>query len=333
MQKNMNEEEAVKALKEYTSGKLYILLSTVNAEMMMGYSFPYVGTTLEGRIILMFTDPEYAMRYIDEQGYEVLDGIYPLGLIDNEKPALSLEMILNIALHLGIELVDINPGHESRCLGAKVSWMQDVLGFDKNASIQIMLNKSEVDTMTKDKSAKAPLRFNPMPILGFSNPFKITDERKKEIGRIPFEHAGNVHEYVDAIKDLPMNELIFFSELLKRRYEGIALKEKKDNDYKFFESLYGILEQVIIDRLDKIQIFTLLDNGEIFINQGKACYILYTDRFRYMGEYRYEETDLKSICDHAKSRGIDTIFVTAGPMEMHLTSVGKIREYLANKKR
>ena len=139
-----NEEEAVNALKELVSGKMYLLLSTVQANMIRGYSFPYVGQMDAERVLMIFTDEDYAKKYIDRNGYEVLEGLYPIHEINKEDKISGMGALFNIAYHMGINIVDFNPEHPSMAFGCKISWLMEKLEI-KNEAISILLNKKEYE--------------------------------------------------------------------------------------------------------------------------------------------------------------------------------------------
>lgn len=326
---NFNEEAAVETLKKYVEGDLYILLSTVSANMMAGLSIPFIGQMDDGKILFLFSDLEYAKKYCVDCGYEVLDGIYPLSKIDKNNLPANLEMIAKIASHLGVTHIDFNPCHETDGFGVTIPWMQKVLNYDLN-NISVIMSQAEMKKMMEENGgkAKAPLRFNPMPILGFSNPYVISPERKKQIDEIPLKTDITVGQFVDILKFMPLTELIYLSETINRKYIAKAKQENDKAAEKMLGNLFGVLDQVIIHVLTRLQLYTLLDNGETYIAQNRVAYVLYTDRFKYMGDYRYLEIDLKDFCDELESKGINSLIITAGPGEMHLSSVAAIREYM-----
>lgn len=327
MNNDMNEQAAINALKEYVNGDLYILLSSVNANMIGGFSSPYVGKTDKGLILLLFSDLDYAKSFCVENGYEVIDGVYPLSKIVKDNSQLGLEMILKIARHLGVELVDFNPGHESLAFGVRISWMQQVLNYDLD-DISIIVSEKEMKEIREKKDGNMPLRFNPLQIFDFSNPYAISEERKDYISNIPFGNSATIQEYVDEIKFLPLNELIFLSEKLNRYYITEAKQKGELEEVRRLSNMYTVLDQVIINNMFKIKLYTLLDNDEVFTNQGRAGYILYTDRFKYMGEYRYKEIELVDLCNELEKKGVNSLIVTAGPGEMHLSTVAAIKDFI-----
>lgn len=224
MNREMNEETAIKLLKEYVEGDLYILLSSVNANMIGGFSFPYIGQMENGKILFLFTDLEYAKKYCVENGYEVLDGLYPLAKVEKENIPSNLEMIAKIAIQLGVTNIDFNPGHESMAFGVLIPWMQKVLDYDLK-DISIILSDQEMQRLKENNDGKVPLRFNPMQILGFKNTYFISPERRAQIDELPVKSGDTIKDFVDIIKTMPLNELILLSEVINRKYVDQARKK------------------------------------------------------------------------------------------------------------
>lgn len=323
----MNEETAIKLLKEYVEGDLYILLSTVSANMIGGFSIPYVGQMENGRILFVFTDLEYAKKYCLDCGYEVLDGLFPLAKVIKDNIPANLEMISKIACQLGVTNIDFNPGHESMAFGVLIPWMQKVLDYDLK-DISLILSDQEMKMLKEKNDGKVPVRFNPMQILGFKNSYFISPERRAQIDELPVKCGVTIKDFVDVIKVMPLNELILLSEVINRKYVDQARKEGRTEDERMFKGMYGVLDQVIINILCNLRLFTLLDNGETFIRNGNAAYILYTERFKYMGEYRYKEIDLKEFINELEEKGVKSLVITAGPGEMHLSTVASVKEFI-----
>lgn len=325
----MTEEQAISRLKEFMENDKYILLSTVKANMILGFSVPYVGEVEQGKLIVMFDSLDYAKEYIEKMGFEVLDGVYPVAKIDDNNKAISAQNILNIALKMGITHLDINPAHSERELGVDIRWLAHVLNMDTE-EIQVLISQKEKEELESDSNHQVELRFNGMPIYDYINPFVISEERKQEIAKIPILHAKTQAEYVESIQNMPINELCHLSEVILRRYIPHAKAQKKEDDEKFFNGLFNILDQVIIHQAIRLPLMTLLDGEDLFINKGQAAYLMYTDRFKYMGEYRHEDVDIREFLDKLDNMDINYIFITCGPYDMHLTTVDAFREYISN---
>ena len=67
---DISEEMAINIVREFTTNTMYMLLSTVQANMVKGYSFPYVQQIDEtGKVIFFFSTLEYAKEFIEENNF------------------------------------------------------------------------------------------------------------------------------------------------------------------------------------------------------------------------------------------------------------------------
>ena len=326
--KGLNEEMAINVVKEFVGNNMYVLLSTVKANMIKGFSFPYVGE-LEGvgKALYFFSTYEYAKEFVEENDFEILDGIYPLAKLDPNEKMNSFETICAIAAHLGIMYIDFNPGHPNIALGTTIPWLQKIFNYDLSKITLIVSNKVK-EEMEKTEDSKIPIDFNPMPIFKFKDPYFIDKERKDELDRIPLKEYEDVKLYFDAIKDLSVSELCYLSEVIKKTYlpreSAAGNKERMD----ILMAMYSVLDGIVIQKLNMIKTYTLLDNDEMFINHNQAAYLLYTDRFQYMGEYRYKEISLDGFLRQMEVNDVSYAIITSGPGHMHLTSAAAIKQTL-----
>ena len=85
--KGLSEEMAISVVKEFVGNNMYVLLSTVKA-------------------LYFFSTYEYAKEFVEENDFEILDGIYPLAKLEPGEKMNSFETICAIAAHLGIMYID-----------------------------------------------------------------------------------------------------------------------------------------------------------------------------------------------------------------------------------
>ena len=326
--KGLSEEMAISVVKEFVGNNMYVLLSTVKANMIKGFSFPYVGE-LEGvgKALYFFSTYEYAKEFVEENDFEILDGIYPLAKLEPGEKMNSFETICAIAAHLGIMYIDFNPGHPNIALGTTIPWLQKIFNYDLSKITLIVSNKVK-EEMEKKEDSKIPIDFNPMPIFKFKDPYFIEKERKDELDVIPLKEYEDVKLYFDAIKDLSISELCYLSEVIKKTYLPRASAEGNKERMDILMAMYSVLDGIVIQKLNMIKTYTLLDNDEMFINHNQAAYLIYTDRFQYMGEYRYKEISLDGFLRQMEVNDVSYAIITSGPGHMHLTSAAAIRQTL-----
>lgn len=325
---DISEEMAINIVKEFTSNTMYMLLSTVQANMVKGYSFPYVQQIDEtGKVIMFFSTLEYAKEFIEEHDFEILDGVYPLAKIEPNEKITSFESICAIAYHLGIMYVDFNPGHPNIAMGVTLPWIQKHFNYDLT-KITMLLSPAMKEEMERRNDGKIPVLFSPMPIHDFKDLYSISKERREEIDKIPFDNEESVERYFEAVKVLEMPELIYLSNLLNKSYIPKANAEGDKLRVDMFIAMLHVLDGVIIQHLNQRTCYTLMDGEDMFVNHNQAAYLIYTDRFQYMGEYRYKEIPLESFLHRLEDNDVDYVIVTAGPGQMHITTTKAIKETL-----
>ncbi len=324
----ISEEMAINIVKEFTSNTMYILLSTVQANMVRGYSYPYVKEVDEyGRELFVFSSLEYAKEFVKVNDFEILDGVYPLAKIEPNDSLNSFESICAIASHLGVMYIDFNPAHPNIAMGVTIPWLQKVFGYDLT-KITMLMSPQMKEEMDKRADGKVPVAFNPMPIHNFKDPYSLSKERREELDKIPLDNGKSVEKYFEAIKGLNMPELIYISNLLSKSYIPKANSEGDKAKVEQYIAMLHVLDATIIQFMDRLTTYTLLDGEDMFVNNNQAAYLIYTDRFQYMGEYRYKEVSLDGYLRRLQMNDVNYVMITAGPGQMHITTPKAIEETL-----
>ena len=325
---DISEEMAINIVREFTTNTMYMLLSTVQANMVKGYSFPYVQQIDEtGKVIFFFSTLEYAKEFIEENNFEVLDGVYPLAKIEPGNKLTSFEAICSVASHLGIMYVDFNPGHPNIAMGVTIPWLQEKFGYDFT-KITMLMSPAMKEEMERRNDGKIPVCFSPMEIHDFKNPYLLSKEERDILDRIPLDNENSVDSYFEAIKALRLPELIYLSNVLNKSYIPKANSEGDKLRVDMFIAMLHVLDGVIIQHMYQINAYTLMDGEDMFINHNQAAYLIYTERFQYMGEYRYKEVSLESFLHRLEDNDVGYVIITAGPGQMHITTTKAIKETL-----
>lgn len=324
----ISEEMAINIVKEFTTNTMYMLLSTVQANMVRGYSFPYIRQIDEkGKVMFFFSTLEYAKEFIEENNFEILDGVYPLAKIEPGDQLNSFESICAVAAHLGIMYIDFNPNHPTVAMGVTLPWLQKCFNYDFT-KITMLMSPAMKEEMDRRTDGKVPIAFSPMKIHKFKDPYTLSAERRAELDKIPDDNASSVEGYFETIKILNVPELIYVSNLLNKSLIPKANSEGNKLMVDMYIAMLHVLDGVIIQHMNQIKIYTLLDGEDMFINHNQAAYLIYTDRFQYMGEYRYKEVSLEGFLRRLEMNDVNYVIITAGPGQMHLTTTKAIQETL-----
>lgn len=324
---DISEEMAINIVKEFTSNTMYILLSTVQADMINGYSYPYVKELDDdGKLLFIFSSLEYAKEFIQVNEFEVLDGVYPLAKIEPSDPINNIEKICAIAANLGIMYIDFNPAHSNLAMGVTIPWLQKSFGYDLS-KITMMITP-EAKAKLESRGEEIRVGFNPMPILDFKDPYTITQKQKDEIDKIPLKHRRSPESFFEAIRYFSVPELIYLSNLLSKNLIPTANTEGDKKKVEAYIAMIHIVDGAIIQFMNELTTYTLLDGEDMFVSHNKAAYLIYTDRFQYMGEYRYKEVSLDGFLRRLQMNEVSYVYITAGPGQMHLTTPKAIEEVL-----
>lgn len=296
--------------------ELYIILSTKQANMENGVSVPYVCQTEDhGKGILTFSTKSYARKYIEQHQFEILDGIYPVGKIEVQDKINGLQTVLATANALGASFMDFNPSFQDNAMGFHISWFMQENKLDKNVSI--LLTKKQYEKMLSENQNSIPLHFNPIKIEDFDFKYHLTEDASRAILKKVFE-GHSVSDYVTIFNEESLFECCHTMDYIYCAMIPKAQQNKKNEDVPFFQSVAEVLETVVKNKLkEQNKLYTLVDpkTDKIFTKNGFA-YILYTDRYKYMGAYDYVPINQNSIEDFLKSQGVSKAMVTDGPHGM-----------------
>lgn len=312
----MTEQEAIfMAQSIFQSQDLYILLSTKQADMVKGISVPYMGEAENGeKFLFLFTSYENAKIYVEESQCEILDGVYPIGKIQQEDQYRNLFQICNIAVNKGIENLNVDLGTEN-AFGCKIRWLLQV--NDKVLEpVSILLSKEEAEHMMEQNENQVPLRMNPMVIMNFTNPYEIEKEQANRLFHHVFEGGTTVGDFMDNFRNQEtLLENCFLCDYINTKFIPSAQQQNKPEDIGYFQQVSSILEKVIWQRIFEHKIYTIVDKstGNPMIN-NQSMYLIYTNRFQYTGGFLYQEmADKEAVMKFIKENEISRVVVTDGP--------------------
>ncbi|MBO4806520.1 MAG: hypothetical protein J5554_10800 [Paludibacteraceae bacterium] len=301
--------------------ELYVLLSISKANMLEGFSFPYIGNLGEGKLTLyLFSTLDLAKQFVLGSDYEVLDGVYPIGKLEKKDQFSTLINTLIIAKKI------MNVSHFD--IDGVASY--DIAEFlEKNEikeyQVKIHLTNQEAEQAKASNGQnppQLPRRFNPIRITNFHNRFAIPEERRKELSDSLFVKEGQTREEClnTYVNGQTLTENCFMLTILFLSFMPQAEKAKNETDLKYFAGIRHMLSMVIWMKLKaEKKLYTLVDpqTKKPIIHNESMC-VLYTDRFKYIqGNCEYKELagieEIKQIVaeNNLKSVVVDGITTTA----------------------
>lgn len=312
-------EENIKKLKKlFARDELFILLSWNAANLLQGFSVPYVGSLKTGeRMLAVFTSLQNARNFIDQSGFYKPGGNYMIGKMEKNDKLGNLYAICNTARQLGIYGIDIDSGSED-AMGCEIDYLFAVNNLEPtNVSV---ISPDDMAKVLKDSEGNLPVHFNMMPIISYENPYAISKARSEVLmghvfnaGRTLAEAKANF-----AMRE-NLNENVFVADMVNRSLVAQAKKNGKESDVEYFGSINNVLERVVWDRLgDEEKLYTLhkADTDELF-TVNDCMYVLYTDYFKSMGSFVYKQLrDKAELEKMIVEHNIKGLLVTDGPSKM-----------------
>ena len=316
----MTENEAILiAQKIFNGDDIYIMLSSTQANMVQGYSTPYIGILQnDEKLLFLFTSYERAKAYIDEIGYEVLDGMYPIAKIDPEDKYRNIHQICNIAINMGIENVEVDLSYDD-AFGCKILWLLNANGKQVEEP-GVLISKEEAEAIMNKEVKSLPIRFNAMNILNFEYPYNFTEEQAANLFKNIFEHSYSFEELKFIFENKQsLIENCYLADRMNSILIPRAINDQKEKEAIYFGQISMLLEKAIWKQVfEENKLFTMADKqtGNIIV-QNQSVYLVYTDRFKYIGQYDYVElSDKETFMKVIKDNNINKVVVTDGPNYM-----------------
>lgn len=271
------EEQMIRVARKIADlSEIYIVLSTSQADMQNGLSIPYIGTFKESKILFLFDSYDKAKRYLEKNGYEVLEDIYAIGKLSKDSKIHSLQNILNIAWKLGVDWFDFNP-LEPDAAGYNIGWFLQQM--DLITELTILASGDQIkEQMENGKLSLPAIRFNSIPIIDFKNPFKISEERQKQLQKSIFEDYGDISSFVTHYYEQhTICENCYLSEFLNMVIMPQAREKQKEDDLKYFEYIHSAVQIAIEMDLPNQKLFLLKDreSHESLIKNKKFIRVIY----------------------------------------------------------
>lgn len=304
------------ASKYANADKLYIILSMKQADMIKGVSIPYVGLMPDGnKIIFIFSSYKSAKEYVDKNGYERLDEIYPIGAIDKNDEYDNLEHICNLALSMGINRIDFDNVTTSEAFGCEIRWFMKsnhmMLG-----TTSMLLSENEFIDIANKNDERIHIHFNQIPIEEFQDPYLISEKCANEV----LMHVFNSNDVDEFIFNFYSNESLiencYVMDFMNTQMIPKAKQDGKQDDADYFSSVLTILSTVISKKVILTNnLYTLKDNKSNSIyTKNHSAYLIYTDRFKYMGPSEYIHLiNIVNFLKFVTLNKIQNIVVTDGP--------------------
>ncbi len=293
--------------------RVFILLDVKKTYMREGHGLP-------GESIILFRDYEAAKTFIDENGLDRFDCAYPIGSLEKKDKLTNIKNMMMIASTMGIKYAMLD--------GTSffdIDWFLKSIGVVDKRSFSVRLTSSESENIPDmlNKSSM-PIRFNPVDVYEYSNPFVISDNRREELNKAIFSPDGTTqNEVIESLLKNTIHENCFSQMLMRSKYIPMAMQKNDVNMIDYFSKIQRIYASVIVSQLEKQGfMYVLCDKKtqKVFVRESPMgdkktfFYVAYTDLFKGTGPCDYTQIkNLDELRDIIEQCQVDSLVVTDGP--------------------
>lgn len=303
------------ALELAEKDRVFIILNTRQSFMREGHGFPLVGNGIN-----LFNNFDDAKECIDRNKIDRWESAYPIGSLEKSDKFTNIKNTLMIANAMGIENVFLDETYYF-----KTEWFLNAVGIKGRMEFNVRLTEIEsnnIDSMMKE--SKISIRFNPIDLYEYTNPFEISDERKNELSHAIINPDGDYRtDVLKSISNNTLHENCFSQMLIRSQFIPMAIKKGDMNGLSYFNMIQTVYAEAIVNQLSSnTSLFILCDkqSHEVFIRKypmgddQKLFYVSYTDLFKYQGPLEYKKiADLEEIRNFIKQTNVDGVVITDGP--------------------
>lgn len=303
------------ALELAEKDRVFIILDSRQTFMREGHGFPLVGNGIN-----LFNNYDDAKDCIDRNPIDRWESAYPIGSLEKSDKFTNIKNTLMIANAMGIENVFLDETYYF-----KTEWFLNAVGIKDRMEFNMRLTEEEsnnVDSMMK--KSKISLRFNPIDLYEYTNPFEISDERKNELSHAIINPDGdNRRDVLKSISRNTLHENCFSQMLIRSQFIPMSIKKGDMNALSYFNMIQTVYAEAIVNQLSSnTSLFLLCDkqSHEVFIrnypmgDDQKLFYVSYTDLFKHQGPLEYKKiADLEEIRNFIKQTNVDGVVITDGP--------------------
>lgn len=293
---------------------IFILLDPRRTFMAEGHGFPFVGSGIN-----LFSSYEDAKKCINDNKFERWESVYPIGSLEKENRFTNIKNTIMIANALGIENIFLD--NKSYF---KTEWFLNVIGIKDKMEFELRLTAEESAKIEDIAQSKMPVRFNPIDVYDYKNPFEISAERKNELmNAIISPEANNEKDAFKALSNNTLHENCFSLMVLRSKLIPMSIQKGDMNALDYFNMMRRVYATAIVKQIRKHKsLYVLCDkeSHEVFVRDSPfgenktLLYVSYTDLFKHQGPLEYKKlSNQEEILDLIKENNVDGVILTDGP--------------------
>ncbi len=329
-----NEEKVKERIKSYLDmEEVFILLAPNLSDYRSCKGIPLFVRPDAGNVMMyLFEKYTDAMNYclLNPAILPVLDGTYPIGVLNKNDKMTSLKTVLAIAANMGVTGINLDMETEN-AIGSKMPF------FVESAQMETELEKiftpEECARVKVEKDGNIGFRFEPISFADTRNIYNVSEERQAELKK----HLDTDNDMgVAYMAGCTLPEMLVMLREAGQRFDA-ARNEQNQEEIKKYNVLMNLMTIPLTEELcEKPYVYTLRGEDGEFTLRNNIGYLIVTNRFesgrngegRLMPVSVANEQFMSKLLEASK-----VVAITDGPGLLALADVRLMTEVVKQKKK
>lgn len=272
-----NEEKVKERINSYLDmEEVYVLLAPNLSDYRSCKGIPLFVRPDAGNVMMyLFEKYTDAMNYclLNPAILPVLDGTYPIGVLNKNDKMTSLRTVLAIAANMGVTGINMDMETEN-AIGSKMPF------FVQSAQMEIELEKiftpEECARVKVEKDGNIGFRFEPITFADTRNVYNVSEERQAELKK----HLDDDNDMgVAYMAGCTLPEMLVMLREAGQRFDA-ARNEQNQEAIKKYNVLMNLMTIPLTEELcEKPYVYTLRGEDGEFTLRNNIGYLIVTNRF------------------------------------------------------
>lgn len=272
-----DEEKVKERIKAYMDmEQVFILLTPAHSDYRSCKGTPlFVKPDANNVMMYLFEKYTDAVNYCLQNPaiLPVLDGTYPIGILNKNDKMTSLSTIVAIAANMGVTGINMDMETEN-AIGSKIPFFVETTQLE--TELEKILTPEECAKVKQENDGNVGYRFEPITFADTRNPYNISEERQAELKK----HIDDDSDMgVAYMAGCTLPEMLVMLREAGQRFDE-ARNKQDEAQIKKYNVLMNLMTIPLTEELcEKPFVYTLRgDDGE-FTLRNNIGYLIVTNRF------------------------------------------------------
>lgn len=329
-----NEEKVKERIKAYLDmEQVYILLAPALSDYRICKGTPFfIKPDADNVMMYLFEKYTDAVNFCLQNPaiLPVLDGTYPIGILNKNDKMTSLRTVVAIAANMGVTGINLDMETEN-AIGSRISFFTNTAEIE--TELEKILTPEECAKVKVEKDGKVGYRFEPITFTDTRNLYNISEERQAELKKHLDTDADMGVAYMAGCT-LP--EMIVMLREAGQRFDEARNKQEEALAKKYNVLMNRMTIPLTEELCEKPFVYTLRNEDGEFTLRNNLAYLIVTNRFESVrnGEGKLmpvsigNEQFMEKLLEKSK-----VVAVTDGPGLLALADVRLMAEAAKQKKK